>query len=662
MRQHRLLALVLVLLLAACSGPQPTPTLPRPTNTVAANLTVITPTAGLAASPTILISTPTGTISLTAIFTATPGGGADGNTGWSAAGSLASGRASQTASLLPNGRVLVVGGETNATSGQSSLARAEIYDFSTNRWSDAGSLASGRRNQTATVLPNGQVVIIGGELTRSGSTTSATTPSAEAYDSASNSWRSLAPAATSRSRHTATLLPDGRILVVGGISVSADGSLAKSVSTAEIYDPASNTWSSAGSLAQGRSGHTATLLPDGRVVIVGGESISASGSADLTASSEIFDPRTGTWSPSGPLTTGREGHTATLLASGKILVVGGQTDLSRGGNVRFVSAGQAAVAPSSSAELFDPQTNSWSPVASLATERAEHTTTLLPDGQVLVVGGIGKASDAPLATAERYDPINNRWLTIAAPTARASHTATLLPDGSVLVVGGKGSGGTYLASAERYTPRATPPATPSASPSASPSPSDSPSPIAVPSSSPTPTRTPTTAPANTSTPTRTATPVTPGAPTATATYTPTNTPILPTSTYTPTNTPIPPTATSTSTNTPRPPTATNTPTNTPRPPTPTSTRTPTPVPQPGTVFGTVRFCGSACFPAQGVTVTAGGKQTTTNSDGGYVISGIGPGPVTVVVYYAIPGAAGGAASKDVTVPPGGRVQANFDVN
>jgi N-acetylneuraminic acid mutarotase len=623
MRRYRALAplLVLLLLLAACSGPQPTATSPRPTNTVVANRVVATTT--VPASPTIRVATPNGTVTLTL----TVAGGADGNSGWSSAGSLASGRASHTATLLPNGRVLVVGGETNPTSGQNSLARAEIYDLGTNRWIDAGSLSQGRRNHTATPLANGQVLVVGGELGRGGSATTATTATAELYDAGSNSWRSLASPTTSRSQHTATLLPDGRVLIVGGISVSADGTPAQSVATAEIYDPATNSWSSAGSLNLARSGHTATLLPDGRVLVVGGELRSSGGPSDLTASTEIFDPKTGNWSPTGPLTTGREGHTATLLSSGQVLVVGGQTDLSRGGGLTLVAAGRpAAAAPSSTAELFDPRTNTWKPVASLVTERADHTTTLLPDGQVLVIGGVGRASDAPLATSERYDPVADRWTTLPAPTARAGHTATLLPDNTVLVVGGMGNGGGYLATAERYTPRLGPVATPTLVPS----PTATASPTAAPSAT------------GTRTPTRTAVP-----PTATAARTSTPMP----ATATATNTPIPATTTPTPTNTPIPPTAT--PTATPARPTLTPTRTPTPVPQPGTVIGTIEYCPNgpaSCSPASRATVSGDGVTTTANADGNFTLRGVGPGTITVTITYRV------SKTISVDVPSGGTVE------
>ena len=640
------LLLVLLLLLSACRGPaQPAATLtPRPTvlpTTVATATTLPAATAGQTATVIALV-TPTGTI----LIAATPGGGAEGSSSWSPAGALSVGRASHTASLLPGGFVLVVGGEANAASGQGALTRAEIYSADLNRWTDAGVMALGRQHHSATVLPNGRVLVIGGALGRSGNASTATTPTAELYDASTNSWRTLAPAANSRSQHTATLLPDGRVLVVGGIAVATPGAPAQSVATAEIYDPATNSWSPAGSLTLGRSGHTATLLPDGRVLVVGGESRNASGATDLTASTEIFDPATNSWSATGPLTAARQGHTATLLANGQVMVVGGQTDLSRGDNLIFVGVGLAAVAPSSSAELFDPATNSWKPIAPLATERAGHTTTLLPGGQVLVVGGVGRDGSTPLATSERYDPAADRWTALAAPTARSGHTATLLPDGSLLVVGGTG-GNDYLATAERYVARPTPAApTATAIPPITRTPASSAVPVAPgnPTSTLTPaataTRTPTLSPNQ---PTATPAP-------ATATPIPTNTPMPPAPTPTPTNTPVPATFT---------PTATSTPTNTPRPPTVAPTRTPTPVPQPGTVFGTVTYCGTSCFAVSGASVSGDGVTAVTNANGGYTLPGVGPGTIAVTVTFVPPGAGSSSDTQQVAVPAGGRVQLNF---
>ena len=193
----------------------------------------------------------------------------------------------------------------------------------------------------------------------------------------------------------------------------------------------SSTFTGTGPLTTARDYHTATLLSDGRVLVSGGYN----GTAPLN-SAELYDPATGAWTPTGPLVTQREYHTATLLPNGRVLVSGGY-----GGT----SAGILA-----SAELYDPATGTWTATTgSLATARDYHAATLLPDGRVLVSGGLSAAGY--LASAELYDPATGTWTatTGSLVTQRAYHTATLLPNGRVLVSGGY-NGTAVLPSAELY--------------------------------------------------------------------------------------------------------------------------------------------------------------------------------------------------------------------
>jgi len=303
-----------------------------------------------------------------------------------------------TATLLPNGKVLLAGGGRDPGDA--------VYDPSTSKWSPAASLATSRAYHTATLLPDGKVLIAGG--TSEGKELA----SAEIYDPSCNSWSSAGSLEMQRERHTATLLPNGKLLVTGGRGIS------RNVSSAELYDPSSNAWSSAGKLAKGRFEHTATLLPSGKVLVVGGW-----GGSPYLSSAELYDPSCNTWSDAGSLTTAREGHTATLLAGGKVLVVGGQN-----GRPHYVA----------NAELYDPSGNTWSSAGNLAKARDLHTATLLASGKVLVAGGSGVR--AGLVGAELYDPSSNTWSDAGAlTTPREEHTATLLPNGKVLVTGGKGS-------------------------------------------------------------------------------------------------------------------------------------------------------------------------------------------------------------------------------
>lgn len=221
---------------------------------------------------------------------------------------------------------------------------------------------------------------------------------------ASETWSSTGSMSTDRAWHTATLLADGRVLVVGG------GYFYSSM-TAEIYDPVIGTWNPTSGMSIERSFHTATLLTDGRVLVTGGS---------FTA--EIYDPATGAWSITGSMNTVRAySHTATRLADGRVLVAGGGGSL----GVGFLS----------SAEVYDPATETWSPTDSMRISRYGHTATLLPDGRVLVAGGGTGSVQSP--SAEVYDPATGTW----SPTGSMGssfyirdHTATQLTDGRVLVV------------------------------------------------------------------------------------------------------------------------------------------------------------------------------------------------------------------------------------
>ncbi len=229
-------------------------------------------------------------------------------------GSLAETRIDHTATLLADGRVLVVGGVRVSIVPQ---AFAEVWDPATGSFSAAGSLADTRSYHTATLLPDGRVLVVGGlTFTRDGAEIHA---SAELWDPATGSFGPTGSLAEARMLHTATLLLDGRVLVVGGTARDADGWIPGA--STEIWDPDTGTFTPAGSLAEARSDHTATLLPDGRVLIVGGGAFPAEGAA--TRSAELWDPATSAFSPAGSLAQGRDSHTATVMPDGRVLVVGG---------------------------------------------------------------------------------------------------------------------------------------------------------------------------------------------------------------------------------------------------------------------------------------------------------------------------------------------------
>ncbi|HKB39383.1 MAG TPA: kelch repeat-containing protein [Gemmataceae bacterium] len=288
-------------------------------------------------------------------------------------------------------------------------------------WSSGGSMHDPRVSPTATLLSDGKVLIAGGSAGENGN--SLGLASAELYDPATGTWTLTGSMTTARVGHAATLLPSGQVLVSGGIDVGRQIKL----ESAELYDPTTGSWTVTGSLNVARNLHTATLLPGGKVLVAGG--------AGRDASAELYDPATGTWTLTGSMTNARVEHTATLLASGKVLVVGGS---------RLGSSAELA-------ELYDPETETWSITDSNITARAGHTATLLSSGEVLVVGGINSSRNGAVSSAELYDPVNGWRLAGSMTDARFYHTATLLSSGEVLVAGGTDNFVIY-SSAELYNP------------------------------------------------------------------------------------------------------------------------------------------------------------------------------------------------------------------
>jgi large repetitive protein len=337
---------------------------------------------------------------------------------FSPTGSLAQAREGHTATLLLDGRVLIVGGGDLGSAGDSTTASVELWDPTTGSFSPSGSLSTARAGHTATLLPDGRVLVVGGERGRARS--ARPLRSAELYDPATGSFAPAGALVSGRVGHTATLLSDGRVLIVGG-----DGRRG-SLASAETWDPRDHSFTSSGMLSQPRPHHTATLLSDGTVLVVGGFDIN-----DPLASAELWDPAGGAFRSVSSPSQRRGAHTATLLPDGRVLVIGGT------GGVRAT-------------ESFDPASGSFVPAGPLLQARGSHTATLLPDGRVLVVGGFG--SSGPLASTELWDPESASFHPSGPlAEARLGHTATLLADGRVVVVGGVGGAGT-LASAEVWAP------------------------------------------------------------------------------------------------------------------------------------------------------------------------------------------------------------------
>jgi uncharacterized delta-60 repeat protein len=343
---------------------------------------------------------------------------------WTATAIAPFARARHTATLLPNGQVLVAGG----TNGNTALGSSSLYDPPTAGWLATTSLNAARERHTATLLPDGRVLVAGG------TTTSSVLASAELYDRSNATWTNTGGLSTSRYDHTATLLPNGQVLVAGGVRLSGMN-VTTYVSSAELYNPASGIWTATARLTTARHNHTATLLPNGKVLVTGG----SNANNNFLGTSELFDPSTGTWTATGSLATPRELHSATLLPNGNVLVAGGNDDAKAQGILL------------SSVEIYNPATGTWASGPSLATARDGHSATLMPDGRVLVYAGAGNGN-AYLASAELYDPSLGKWTAAGSNAERLRHTATLLPNGRVLAVGGFFASGAATTNASLYDP------------------------------------------------------------------------------------------------------------------------------------------------------------------------------------------------------------------
>ena len=279
-----------------------------------------------------------------------------------------------------------------------------------------------------TLLSDGKVLVAGSHDAAGGPLTSA-----QLYDPATGIWTPTGSMTTPRQEFSATLLADGKVLVAGGIGASGEA-----LATAELYDPGTGLWTATASMPTARFSYTATMLLDGDVLVAGGACCEALNQpTDPVASAVLYDPRTGTWTATGNMTTPRVRHTAALLRDGRVLVAGGLNN---------------------TAELYDPTSGTWTATGPMVTTAGvDFSVTLLPDGNVLVAGGWdvahSKFEPAPgLASAELYDPASGTWTATASMTTpRLGQTATLLRDGTVLVAGGSDNG-LMLASAELYDP------------------------------------------------------------------------------------------------------------------------------------------------------------------------------------------------------------------
>jgi hypothetical protein len=351
--------------------------------------------------------------------------------GWKYTDPLKLPHSNPTSVLLPNNNVLVVGSDKHI----------EIYNNQNKVWTIlSGSYKDLHYGSTSTLLQNGEVLITG----LGNDSNSEDSQYGQLYNYMNSSWRKTNNLVNhKRINHTATLLNNGNLLVTGG----GHDVYEPSHTTSEIYSLSTNSWTTSGPMENGRAYHTATLLDDGSVLVTGGGSIGREGFNPINTS-EVFNQFTSIWTDMRYMNSARVGHSATKLPNGKVLVVGGYEKY--GSNLYNP--------PLSSAEIYDPQANSWTKVSNMNNARAFHTATLI-EGKVLIAGGIGdnQANRIYLNSVEIYDPETNKWTSKSAMNAtRYVHTSLSISNKEILVVGGsndKGSDqtGNSLKSAEVFS-------------------------------------------------------------------------------------------------------------------------------------------------------------------------------------------------------------------
>ena len=324
-------------------------------------------------------------------------------------------RSGQTATLLPDGKVLIAGGMRG---NQDFYKSAELYDPGTGKFQRTGDMSIARVGHIAVLLRSGKVLVAGGWVGHGG------TNSAELYDPATRKFTPISKMNSLRGGPSATLLTDGDVLIAGG-----EESNNKSLASAEIFQVRTLSFQPIASMHHARVSHTATLLSDGRVLIAGGYA------GDVSSSAELFDPKARAFTETGDLGTVRCKQTAGLLPDGRVLIAGGSN--SRGWDKNL-----------NSAEIYDPRTGKFTGTASMNDPRFKlpDEAVQLSSGKLLIAGGSTEV--------EVFDAASGKFFVAAGRMTEPWHfmTETKLQDGSVLLAGGYPNSAGATAQAWIYRP------------------------------------------------------------------------------------------------------------------------------------------------------------------------------------------------------------------
>ncbi len=351
-----------------------------------------------------------------------------------------------TSAALPNGLATARAAATvvrtpthNAGLGDFLLvsgATTEFFGFRDFASTPGPTMVTPRGLHAAATLNDGRVLFTGG-VDGLGVVTTA----CEVYDPVANTFTAVAPLLGLRAGHAAATLPDGRVMVVGGTTNFADltAAITTALNTTEIWNPATNVWTAGPVIGGRRIVPSLTRLGNGRMLVAGGIEVTLLFGIPIALTStnkaQLYNPATNTWSNAANMPVGRAYHqdNQVTLADGRVLLSGGVLvpDLINAANAASIA----------NADAYNPTTNTWT-ATTMSLARTGHAATRLANGDVIVTGGAsGLVSAAvPTAAIARYVPSTNTWTDIGAmTTARVGHASVLLPDGMMVIVGGAGT-------------------------------------------------------------------------------------------------------------------------------------------------------------------------------------------------------------------------------